>query len=66
MYHVFAPIYDLAEFDSPGPAPKSIGQEAYRKLQQKALTGVVVRSETRVMQLRPELSVIPGQSAATK
>ncbi|MGH9846534.1 MAG: hypothetical protein ACREEM_48165 [Blastocatellia bacterium] len=50
----------------PNPVPKSIGQEAYRKLQQKALTGVVVRSENRVLQLRPELSIIPGQSAAAK
>jgi hypothetical protein len=46
--------------------PKSIGQEAYRKLQQKALTGVVVRSETRVLQLRPELSVLPAPNAAAK
>ena len=66
VYNVAAPIYDLAEFDSPPPAVKSIGQEAYRKLQQKGLTGVVVRGETRVLQLRPELSIIPGQSAAGK
>jgi hypothetical protein len=63
---VAAPIYDLADFDSPPPAVKSIGQEAYRKLQQKGLAGVVVRSETRVLQLRSELSIIPGQSAAAK
>ena len=44
----------------------SLCAEAYRKLQQKGLTGVVVRGETRVLQLRPELSIIPGQSAAGK
>lgn len=66
MYHVFAPIYDLAEFDGLNPVQKSIGQEAYRKIQQKALTGVVVRSETRVLQLRPELSVLPAPSSAAK
>lgn len=66
VYNVAAPIYDLADFDGPPPAVKSIGQEAYRKLQQKGLAGVVVRSETRVLQLRSELSIIPGQSAAAK
>jgi hypothetical protein len=66
VYHVFAPIYDLADFDGPNPAQKSIGQEAYRKLQQKALTGIVVRSETRVLQLRPELSILPAPNSAAK
>jgi hypothetical protein len=66
VYNVLTPIYDLADFDGPNQVQKSIGQEAYRKLQQKALTGIVVRSETRVLQLRPELSIIPGQSAAAK
>jgi hypothetical protein len=66
VYNVLAPIYDLADFDSPLPVPKSIGQEAYRKLQQKGLAGVVARSETRVLQLRPELSVLPAPSAAAK
>ncbi len=66
VYHALIPIYDLAEFDSPPPVPKSIGQEAFRKLQQKGLAGVVERSETRVLQVRPELCILPAPNAAAK
>jgi hypothetical protein len=66
IYNVAIPIYDLAEFDGLLPVPKSIGQEAFRKLQQKGLAGVVVSTDMRVLQLRPELSIIPGQSTEAR
>lgn len=66
IYKVLSPVYDLAELDGPGPLQKSVGQEAVQKLRQKSLTGVVVRSETRVLQLRPEFSILPAPNAAAK
>jgi len=66
VYNILSPVYDLAELDGPGPLQKSIGPEAVQKLRQKSLTGVVVRSETRVLQLRPELSILPTPNAAAK
>lgn len=65
-YRVLTPLYDLADLDNPNPVQKTVGQDAFRKLQQKALTGVVMRTENRVLQLRADISLIPGRSATAK
>lgn len=65
-YFVFLPVIDLTELDQPGKVTQAAGgADAIAKMQQK-LIGIVQRSETRILRLRPEISIIPAPSAAAK
>lgn len=64
-YFVFIPVNDLADLDSPGKITQTMGADAVTKMQQK-LTGIVQRSENRMLRLRPELSLIPTTNTAAK
>ena len=57
---------DLTELDPPSTIIQAAGgTEAIAKMQQK-LMGVVRRSETRILRLRPECSILPASMAAAK
>ena len=64
-YFVYIPVHDLADLDSPGKIIQTMGADAVAKVQQK-LTGIVQRSENRMLRLRPELSLIPASATAAK
>ncbi len=64
-YIVFSPLNDLTELDQPGKMTQMMGAEGLAKMQQK-LVGMVQRSESRILRLRPECSIIPTQSTAAK
>lgn len=64
-YFVYIPVNDLADLDSPGKITQTMGADAVAKMQQK-LVGIVQRSETRMLRLRPELSIFPASTTATK
>ena len=65
QYTIFTPVNDLADLDQPNPVTRMLGAEAVAKVQQK-LVGIVQRTETRVLRLRPEISIIPAPATATK
>lgn len=64
-YFVFSPVGDLTELDQPSQITQTAGAEAVAKMQQK-LVGIVQRSETRILRLRPELCLLPAPTTAAK
>ena len=64
-YFIFTPLYDLAELDQPGKVVQMAGADNMTKLYQK-LVGVVQRTETTILRLRPELSILPQPTTAEK
>ena len=65
-YFVFGSVNDLTELDQPSKVTQAAGgAEAIAKMQQK-LVGVVQRSETRILRLRPECSILPSPTTAAK
>ena len=65
-YYVFSGVDDLTELDQPSKITAAAGgQDAVQKMMQK-LIGVVQRSESRILRLRTELSIIPEPARAAK
>ena len=64
-YYQFTPIYDLVELDQPPKVTQMIGADNLAKLNQK-LVGLVQRTETTILRLRPELSILPQPATAEK
>lgn len=65
-YFVFGSVNDLTELDQPSKVTQAAGgADAIAKMQQK-LVGIVQRSETRILRLRVELSVLPAPTTAAK
>lgn len=64
-YIVFSPFNDLTELDQPSKINQALGADGLAKMQQK-LIGIVQRSENRILRLRPEISIIPVPTTATK
>lgn len=65
-YSVFSGVDDLTELDQPSKITQAAGgQDAIFKMQQK-LAGIVQRSESRILRLRLELSIIPEPVMAAK
>ena len=56
---------DLTELDQPSKITQMIGAEAVAKIQQK-LTGIVERTEIRILRLRADISILPAQNLAEK
>jgi hypothetical protein len=65
QYFVFVPVNDLTDLDQPGKLTQMMGADGLARMQQK-LVGVVQRSENRVLRLRPEISILPAPSTASK
>lgn len=64
-YYIFTPVYDLVELDQPPKVNQMIGPDNLAKLNQK-LVGLVQRTETTILRLRPELSILPQPTTAEK
>jgi hypothetical protein len=65
-YFAFGFRNDLTELDQPSKTTQAAGgAEAVAKIQQK-LSGIVQRSETRILRLRPECSILPASMTAAK
>ncbi len=65
-YYVFSARNDLMELDQPSRLTQAAGgPDAAAKMQQK-LVGVVQRTETRILRLRPEISILPAPNTAAK
>ena len=65
-YYVFSGVDDLTELDQPSKITAAAGgQDAVQKMMQK-LIGVVQRSESRILRLRTELSIIPEPARTAK
>lgn len=65
-YFVFGSVKDLTELDQPSKITQAAGgADAVAKMQQK-LVGIVQRSETRILRLRPEISILPAPITAAK
>ncbi len=65
QYTVFTPVSDLTELDQPSKVTQMIGAENIAKLQQK-LAGIMERTETRILRLRADISILPTQNLAEK
>ena len=65
QYTVFTPVNDLTELDQPNKIAQMIGAENVAKVQQK-LVGIVERTETRILRLRTDISILPAQNLAEK
>ncbi len=65
QYAVFTRVDDLTELDQPGKITQAMGAEARAKIQQK-LVGIVLRTETRILRLRADISILPTQNMAEK
>jgi hypothetical protein len=65
-YFAFGSVHDLTELDQPSKITQAAGgPEAVARIQQK-LIGIVQRTETRVLRLRPEISILPAPYTAAK
>lgn len=65
QYTVFTPVNDLADLDQPNKITQMIGAENMTKIQQK-LMGIVLQTETRILRLRADISILPAQNLAEK
>ncbi len=65
QYTFFTPIHDLTDLDQPSKITQMIGAEGMAKLQQK-LVGIVLRTETRILRLRADISILPTPTLAEK
>ena len=65
QYTTFVPLNDLTDLDQPNKITQMIGAENVAKIQQK-LTGIVLRTETRILRLRADISILPAQNLAEK
>jgi hypothetical protein len=65
-YFSFGFVNDLTDLDQPGKTTQAAGgPDAMTKIQQK-LEGIVRHSETRILRLRPECSILPASMTAAK
>ncbi len=65
QYTHFMPVNDLADLDQPGKLAQVVGAETVAKVQQK-LIGIVERTETRILRLRADISILPTPILAEK
>lgn len=65
QYTTFTPLNDLTDLDQPSKITQMIGAENVAKLQQK-LVGIVMSTETRILRLHADISILPAQNLAEK
>lgn len=65
QYTDFTPINDLTDLDQPSKITQMIGAEAVAQIQQK-LVGLVERTESRILRLRADISILPTPTVAEK
>ena len=65
-YRFLWALDDLADLDQGNAVTRLVGAETLHKQQQKALAGIVLHTETKVLRLREDISIIPGQATAAK
>ncbi len=65
QYTTFVPLNDLTDLDQPNKITQMIGAENVAKLQQK-LVGIVLSTETRILRLRADISILPTPILAEK
>ncbi len=65
QYSTFVPLNDLTDLDQPSKITQMIGAENAAKIQQK-LMGIVLQTETRILRLRTDISILPAQNLAEK
>jgi hypothetical protein len=62
-YRFLWALDDLADLDQGNAVVRLVGAATLRKQQQKALAGIVLHTETRVLRLREDISIIPAGPA---
>lgn len=65
QYTVFTPLNDLTDLDQPSKVTQAVGAETVAKIQQK-LAGIVLSTETRILRLRADISILPTPILAEK
>ena len=65
-YRFLWALDDLADLDQGNAVVRLVGVEALRKQQQKALAGIVLHTEVKVLRLRTEISILPAPTTAAK
>ena len=65
QYTTFVPLNDLTDLDQPNKIAQMIGAENVAKLQQK-LVGIVLSTESHIVRLRADISILPAQNLAEK
>lgn len=66
-YRFLWALDDLADLDQGNAVARLVGAETLHKQQQKALAGIVLHTETKVLRLREDISIIPpGPNTAAK